>query len=333
MFIAEIGKNFVDTKKEKTEKELFEKAKILIIEAKKAKADIVKFQVHNYIDEILPNSHIVSPHFNYERKKWVKRNTYTFEFWKNIRNFCYNIGIEFLATPMSRGASILINPLVEKWKIGSGDILDFVMLDYIRKTNKPIILSSGMHTLDELRQSYKFLATKQIDISILHCVSEYPTMQPNLLTIPFLKKEFNKTKIGYSSHYVGIDDAITAIYLGAEIIEKHFTLNRNFWGSDHKVSLLPNEFKKMILYIKNKNFNLLNKNLYGNYGKFLFKGEKKYIKIFEKGLYAYQNISKGQIIYDDMICSMRSKNRAFSNNYNKIINSIANKNYKKYDKI
>src|SRR3989344_4680898 len=131
--IAEIGKNFIQTQEERPVKEYLENAKKLVKAAKDAGADAVKFQTHNVEDEQL-NINVVSPHFvGSDRYSWVSRNdkaTPLDKFWKPLKSYCDAIGIIFHSTPMSRGAAYKLNELgVEMWKVGSGDILDFVTLD------------------------------------------------------------------------------------------------------------------------------------------------------------------------------------------------------------
>src|SRR3990167_9339549 len=291
--ICEIGKSFVITEQPEPLETLLERAKTLILEAKKAGATTVKFQTHFVNDEIHPEAHITSPHFDQDRYEWVKRNTYPVEFWQELKNYCDEIEIEFLSTPMSKDAAILLENLgVKRWKIGSGDILDFVLLDYIRNTGKPVIISSGMSSIEELRLAYNYLAEKVKDITILHCVSNYPCSLDNLNlnTIKYLKKQFPKAKIGFSDHSLEVSTGAMAVALGAEVIEKHLTLNRNDWGSDHKVSLEPDEFKQMVYEIKNVSVPIPKEAL-GVATKFINENEMQLRPIFRKGLYASGDIS------------------------------------------
>ena len=140
--IAEIGKNFIQTESERPVGEYLENAKVLVKAAKDAGAHAVKFQTHNVEDEQL-NITVVSPHFKgADRYSWVTRNTNATPletFWRPLKAYCDEIGIIFHSTPMSRGAAQILQQLdVLFWKVGSGDILDFVLLDYIAKTGKPI---------------------------------------------------------------------------------------------------------------------------------------------------------------------------------------------------
>ena len=336
--ICEIGKNFVISEQEENIDVLLKRTEDLILKAKECGCNTAKFQVHCVDDEILPDSNLISPHFNQDRYEWIKRNTYSIDFWWQVKEYCREIGIEFLATPMSRGAAILLNEEigVDRWKIGSADILDFVMLDYIRDTNKPIILSSGMSSFEELKKSYEFLKEKTNDISILHCVSQYPCPieNLNLNTIKFLKREFPKVKIGYSSHYIGIEDALIAINLGAEIIEKHFTLSRSNWGADHKVSILPDEMKELVNRIRNnEKINLVKYHkALGIETKWIQLEEMEFRKVFRKGLYAGCDIKQGDIFEWDMIYAMRPQNGVKpSENYYQFLGNRASRNYKKYE--
>ena len=334
--IAEIGKNFVDTEKEQPLPVLIEKAKTLILEAKKAGADVVKFQTHFVDDEIHPEVKLISPHFEMDRYEWVKRNTYPFSFWLELKTYCDAIGIEFLSTPMSKGAAILLEELgVERWKIGSGDILDFVMLDFIRNTGKPVILSSGMSTIQELRLAYNYLAEKVEDITILHCISNYPCKlgDLNLNTIPYLKKEFPNVGIGFSDHSLEVSTGAMAVKLGAKVIEKHFTLNRDAFGSDHKVSLLPDEFAQMVKETKNYSVPIPKQAL-GVKTKFINENEMGFRKVFRKGLYASHEIPEGKILDENDFYALRPKGEALKSElYPDLLGTPATKTYMQYEAI
>lgn len=309
--IAEIGKNFVTTKDEESIETLLQRAKVLINVAKESDCDTVKFQVHNYEDEIHPDARLLSPHFNEDRYTWIKRNTYSVEFWWAIKEYCRETDINFLATPMSRGAAILLNEDigVDRWKIGSGDILDFVMLDYIRDSNKPIILSSGMHSREELKIAYEFIREKAMDVSVLHCVSIYPCQlnSVNLGTISFLKSEFPKARIGFSDHSLDIEASLMAVQLGAEIIEKHFTLDRNAWGPDHKVSLQPEEMTRLVYRIRNEKLMWPTEKALGIKTKYIQQEEMQFRPIFQKGIYASRDLEQNELIEPDMLYALRPK--------------------------
>lgn len=307
--IAEIGKNFVVTEEAENETMLFIRAKNLIIAAYNVGVRVMKFQVHNIDDEIHPLAvAVVSPHFDQKRYDWVKRNTYSAEFWWKIKEFCRELGVEFLATPMSRGAAEILDLEVgvDRWKIGSGDILDFVMLDYIRDSGKPVILSTGMSELHEIAKAYEFLKEKTLDVSILHCVSNYPCelKDLNLGVMPALKKQFG-CKVGFSDHSLGVEGSLMAVSLGAEIIEKHFTLDRMAFGPDHKVSMLPEEMDKLIGRILNKDLLEPTAEALGSSAKGYNRMEQKFREVFRKGLYVSRDMNEGEQMEIRDIISLR----------------------------
>lgn len=162
--IAELGKNFIQTKEKKTTEEYLDNAKKLIKLAKESGADAVKFQTHNVEDEQL-NINITSPHFSgSDRYNWVKRNDLAtpLEFWQELKKYSEKLGIIFFSTPMSRGAAKKLEKVdIPIWKVGSADPLDFVMLDFLADTKKPIIISSGMSILKEIDQAIDFLKKEE----------------------------------------------------------------------------------------------------------------------------------------------------------------------------
>ncbi len=336
--IAEIGKNFIQTEKEKSVEEYIKNTKDLIKAAHESGADAVKLQTHCLEDEFL-NIEVISPHFKgSDRYNWIKRNEKATpkEFWQAIIGYCQELGILFFSTPMSRGAAQkLVQFDVELWKVGSGDILDFVLLDFIAQTEKPIIISSGMSTLKEIDLAINFLKKRKVQIALLHCVSKYPcpSEELNLNTIKFFQERYN-VPIGFSDHSIGYNSAVAAVNIGAVIIEKHFSLSRDFWGSDHKVSMTPNEFKKMVGDIRaEKKIELSG---CGQMGKILNDDEVVFRPLFRKSLMAGEDIPAGTVLKKEMIFAMRPQKYAGglpSEEYENIIGKKVNKNLKKYDPV
>ena len=325
--IAEIGKNFIQTEESKSVEEYLDNAKELVLKAKEAGADAVKFQTHYVHDEVL-NIEFTSPHFTKkgsDRYSWVSRNTHAtpfLEFWKPLKKFCDAQNILFMSTPMSRGAAKRLNKLnPEVWKVGSGDILDFVTLDYLAETGKPIIFSSGMSTLEETEKAIEFLKSKNVQPILLHCVSKYPCPpeELNLNTIKFYDKKFD-IPIGFSDHSIENNAAVAAVALGAKVIEKHFTLSRELYGADHKVSQTPEEFKQLVKRIRELESNpkkqqeILNSELtkrsLGTSEKSLNEDEAVFRPLFRKSLMAGQNIPAGTTITKEMIYAMRPQQHA-----------------------
>ncbi|MFA5133622.1 MAG: N-acetylneuraminate synthase family protein [Patescibacteria group bacterium] len=347
--IAEIGKNFIQTENNRPLTEYLKNAKELIGLAKEAGADAVKFQTHNLEDEQLDIS-VVSPHFKgADRYSWVKRNTEAtpLEFWTEIKEYCDKLGILFFSTPMSRGAAKKLAQVgVDLWKIGSGDILDFVALDYLARSGKPIIISSGMSTLEETDKAVKFLKIRNAKTALLHCVSKYPcpASELRLSTMNFFKKRYNMP-IGFSDHSISITPSVVAVALGAEIIEKHFSLDRGLWGSDHKASLTPSEFKELCqsvrllesrVELKQKIAYSYKLNIFENEEKVLQDDEAVFRPYFRKSLMAARDLKAGEIIAPDMVYAMRPQCFAGglpSEEYENIIGRKIAVDLKKYDPI
>ena len=224
---------------------------------------------------------------------------------------------------------------VPLWKVGSGDVLDFVTLDFMAGTGKPIILSSGMSTLEEIDLVVDFLKRRQTNFALLHCVSRYPCPPEdlNLKTIEFFKKRYN-IPVGFSDHSIDFDSAVAATHLGATIIEKHFSLNRELWGADHKVSMTPAEFKKMAQAIRQKEIVQLAD--YGQEAKILQDDEAVFRPLFRKSLMAGQDIPAGTVIAKEMIYAMRPQAYAGglpSEKYEEVLGKKTIKDLKRFDPI
>lgn len=318
--IAEAGKNFIQSEDERSVQEYLANAKVLVDKAVENGADAIKWQTHHVEDEQL-NKEIESPHFKGgDRYKWVQRNeqvTPLNEFWKPLKQYCDDSGIIFMTTPMSRGAAQRVEDLdVPLWKVGSGDILDFVLLDYLRNTQKPIIISSGMSTLDEVKMAVDFVKEKNHKVFALHCVSQYPCPPEDLRmgTIRTLKEALG-VPVGFSDHSIGIEPDLVACALGVTLVEKHFSLSRDLWGPDHKVSMTPYELKQLrngldeVFSNDQKKQEVLN----SEYGikavsqseKILQDREKIFRPLFRKALVAGQDINEGEIIQSQMVYALR----------------------------
>lgn len=349
--IAEVGKGFIQTEEDRSVDEYLDNAKALAFAAKKSGADAIKFQTHTVEDEQL-NIKVISPHFKgADRYSWVTRNTNATpvdDFWKPLQKYCDDIGILFFSTPMSRRAAQLLEGLdVPLWKVGSGDILDFVLLDYLAQTGKPIIISSGMSTLEELDSSMAFLKARGADMALLHCVSKYPCPPEDLhlASIEFLRNRYN-LPTGFSDHSIGIDSALAAVALGATVIEKHFTFDRALWGSDHKVALTPPELKSLVEGIRALETNPQLKSEYlekdivirgmGTPGKTMDEGEAAFRPYFRKSLMAGCEIPEGTTITAEMVYAMRPQMYAGglpSEEYESVIGKTIKNSIRKFDPI
>lgn len=351
LVIAEIGKGFIQSQDDRSVGEYLENAKALARAAKESGADVVKFQTHTVEDEQLDIA-VTSPHFvGSDRYSWVRRNTDATPvdgFWTPLKAYCDELGMPFFSTPMSRGAAQLLTQVgVELWKVGSGDILDFVLLDYIAGTGKPVIISSGMSTLEELDSAVEFLKGRNVRLSLLHCVSKYPCPpeELNLSSIQFLKERYG-VPVGFSDHSIGIESSLAAVALGATIIEKHFSFDRTLWGSDHKVSMLPEEMRAMVDAIRRLERDpqsaqeLLQKPeialTLGVPGKVLQEDEAVFRPYFRKSLMAASDIPEGTLITKSFVYAMRPQQFAGglpSEKYEHVVGKKTTRALKKYDPI
>lgn len=349
--IAEIGKGFIQSPDERPVAEYLDNAKKLVAAAKEAGADAVKFQTHTVEDEQL-NIEVTAPHFKgADRYSWVTRNTNATplaEFWRPLKAYCEGAGIEFFSTPMSRGAAQLLTEVgVERWKVGSGDLLDFVLLDYLAATKKPIIISSGMSTEEELDRAIDFLQRRAAPLALLHCVSKYPCPpeELNLATIGYLRERYG-VEVGFSDHSIGIDSALAAVCLGATIVEKHFSFDRGLWGSDHKVSMLPEELAAMVREIRRLEADPAAAAAFlaqpqvapmlGAAGKVLQEDEAIFRPYFRKSLMAARDIPAGTVVTADLLYAMRPQRYAKglpSEEYESVIGRTTTAALKKYDPI
>lgn len=230
--IAEVGINHNGS---------FEIAKQMIDEAKYAKADAVKFQTFKAEGVTTVKKDI---------EKLKKLELTNDEFIK-MKQYCDKKKIMFLSTPHSEDAIDFLEPLVPMYKIASGDLTNHKFLKKIAKKGKPIILGTGMADLSEVKEAVKTISLYNNDITLLHCTTQYPCPLSEVnLKAMITMKDFFGLPVGYSDHTHDVLPSIVAVGLGATVIEKHFTLDRNQKGCDHSSSLEPEEFKYMVRQIR-----------------------------------------------------------------------------------
>lgn len=311
-------------------------AKKIIIEAKKAGADVVKFQVFK-ADELAAAN---TPKASYQKKSKFK-NQYemlkSLEFSEKdfvyISKFCKKKKIRFSASFFNINSLKIINKLnLHFIKIPSGEITNYFLLKRIGSLKKKIILSTGMSNLNEIDEAVRLLinsGTKKKNITLLHCNTEYPSplKDINLKALNVLKKKFNLT-IGYSDHSISLLTPCIAIALGATVIEKHLTLNKRLKGPDHQASLNPSEFKKMVSFIRDS------EKILGKEKKIISRSEKKNIPRCRQYLVAKKEIKKNEILSLNNITSKRIGTYGLSPMLIKnLLNKKARKNYFKDEKL
>ena len=297
----------------------------------KTGVDAIKFQTHIADAESSPQEPF-RVNFSYEDKTrfdYWKRMEFTFEQWIEIKKHCDEVGLEFISSPFSIAAVDLLEKLdVKKYKIGSGEVTNYLMLDKIAKTGKDIILSSGMSNFNELDDVFKFLSTYNNKISVLQCTTQYPTNPENLgLNVITELKNRYKVPVGLSDHSGKIYPSIAATTLGAEILEFHAVFDRRQFGPDSKSSLEIDEILTLVegvSYISSAISNPIDKN---NNSEF---NDLK--KIFEKTLSLNKSKRQGEIIkLEDLEAKKPALMGVSASDYNFVIGKKLARDLKKWD--
>ena len=304
-------------------------AKKLIDIAKNAGADAIKFQTFTARDLVISSAEMA----DYQRKN-IGKSKSQFEMLKKLeisqkdfiqlKKYCDKKRIIFLSTPHTENSVDFLDSLVPFYKVSSSDLTNIPLLHKIAKKKKMIILSTGMSDIKEIREAISAIKSeKNNNITLLHCTTSYPCPENkvNLNAMLSLKKEF-KLPIGYSDHTTGIIVPIMAATLGAEIIEKHFTLDKKLPGPDHKASLEPKELEEMISMVR------MVKDILGNRVKKPTAEEQKIKKIARKSIVARVNIPKGFLIREEMLAIKRPGNGISPVYFNKIIGKKAKNDLK-----
>lgn len=227
------------------------------------------------------------------RFDYWKRMEFSLPQWKELKKHCGKLGLEFMSSPFSNAAVDLLEEVgVKRYKVGSGEVNNFLLLQKIALTKKPLILSSGMSSYEELDKTVSFLNTHRVKFSILQCTTSYPTTPDNygLNVIQELKERYG-VPVGYSDHSAKIETGIAAVSLGAEILEFHVKLNKQETGPDASSSLTIEEASILVKSLGKKmktTYPPVNKNDNSQY-----QGLKK---IFEKSLAVNKNLKAGHLI-------------------------------------
>jgi N-acetylneuraminate synthase/N,N'-diacetyllegionaminate synthase len=280
-------------------------AKKLIESAKDAGADAVKFQTFKTENLVTKHAAIVEYQKNSRKKYWqseiMKKIELKYKDFEILKELCDKKKIIFLSTPHSFDAIDFLEDLVPAYKFGSGDITNIPTLKYAAKKGKPMILGTGMSTLQEVREAINAIKSEgNTQIIALHCTTNYPCPleDVNLRAMITMQNELD-CLVGYSDHTLSILVPAIAVAMGAVVIEKHFTLDRNLPGPDHKASLEPHELKKMVKEIRST------EKILGRFDKKPTTSEKEIMKYVRKSIVAKKDIEKGSIIEEDMLIVKR----------------------------
>jgi sialic acid synthase SpsE len=282
-YIAEIGNNHNGD---------INLAKEMIDAAIASEADYVKFQIYN-VDKFIAES---NPFYN----DFVKEKL-SFDDFRELRSYTEEQGGRFLATPFDEDSMNLLNDIgINVVKIASGDMNNKQLIQQAISQGKELIVSVGGATMDQIDAMVKHLNVCNAKFSILHCIINYPARyeELNLEFITTLRKRYS-CPIGYSDHSPSIEASLAAIALGATIIEKHFTTNRTLPGGDNEMSVLPEEFRRLVGEGNNITIAL------GSGKRSISEDEKRIKRMIRRKYVAKRDISEGTIISDDDLLPLR----------------------------
>lgn len=315
--IAEIGMNHEGS---------FGQAKMLIKAAKENGADAVKFQMHISEEETLRCAPAPSYFTGENRYDYFERTAFTLDEWKEIKKYCQEQMIEFIVSPFSiEAVRRLVEIGVDEIKIPSGEVTNIPYLRYIAEQPIPVILSSGMNTWSEVEEAYKILS-KNTEVSILQCTSEYPCKPENLglNIITDLAEKYPDMAIGFSDHSDNIWSSILAVCFGAKIIERHFTLSKLMYGPDAYMSLEPRELlelRKALDYASIALCSKVDKNDIAKY--------EVMRATFQKSIVAALDIPCGTIITEEMLAYKKPGTGIPAKRYSELIGKKTQKNINK----
>ncbi len=296
--------------------------------AKAAGADCIKFQTfraENLVSRTAGKA-------DYQKKTtgdssqlaMLKQLELSFDDFRKLKAYCEDIGIQFLSTPFDMESLAFLDGLgTPFWKIPSGEATNLPFLLAAAKTGRPVVLSTGMCEMEEIRAAVEALKKGGApEIRLLHCNTEYPTPfeDVNLRAMAVMRDAFG-LEVGYSDHTRGIEVPVAAVALGATVIEKHFTLDRNMEGPDHKASLEPAELAAMVSAIRNVEQAL------GTAEKKPSPSERKNIAVARKSIVAKTAIAAGETLTEDNLTVKRPGSGVSPMRWFEVLGSRANRDY------
>lgn len=312
-------------------------AREMVVAAKEAGADYVKFQTA--VPSLVISS--VAPKAEYQKEQtgdgesqldMCKKLHFPLEFYRELKDFCREVGIGFMSTPFDLiSLRFLIELGTDYIKVPSGEITNLPFLREVRESGIPVILSTGMSSLEEVRRTVDFLkeGAESRDntpgtpyLTVLQCNTQYPTpySDVNLLAMPAMGREL-EVAVGYSDHTPGIEVPVAAVALGATVIEKHFTMSRSLPGPDHKASLEPSELKAMVSAIRNVELAL------GSAEKRVSESERPNIEVARKSIVAACDIRKGETFSYDNLTVKRPGNGISPWDIDKVVGRVASRDF------
>jgi len=297
----------------------------------KTGVDAVKFQVH--IAEAESSIHepfrVKLATRDKTRFDYWKRMEFTLQQWKELKKHCNEAGVGFLASPFSNAAVDILEEVgVNRYKIGSGEVNNYLLLEKIARTGKPVILSSGMSSFEELDKTVVFLKDRNVHFSILQCTTAYPTKPENygLNVIGELKERYG-VPVGYSDHSAKIETSIAAAALGAEILEFHAVFSRNSLGPDASSSLEMEEITQLVKAVRKLETALQHPVDKSYNSKFT---DLK--NIFEKSLAVNKNLKAGHVLRFEDLETKKPKGLGIeASRFEEVIGKTLKTNFKKWN--
>jgi len=267
-------------------------ARELIAAAAESGADAVKFQTFDTDEFILPSS----PYYSIFKNSELPRDDFS-----RLKEYADSIGILFLSTPFDMESADYLDQIgVSMFKIASCDLTNIPLVRHIARKNKPILLSTGMASMHEVFQSLDSMQQEgNNEVGLFHCIAHYPAKEDemNLRAIPYMAEVFQRP-IGLSDHTLGISIPNASVALGANMIEKHFTLDKEMAGPDHQLSATPDEMREMVKVARSVESAL------GSYGKIVPESDE-HKNVLRRSLTARVDIPTGVTLTQDMICIKR----------------------------
>ena len=304
-------------------------AKLLVDAAVDSGANAVKFQAFR-ADEL---ASVDAPKAQYQlagsektesQLTMLKRLELPSSAYIELSRYCALKKILFLASPFDVGSVDLLDSLgMPYFKIASGEITNYPLLRYVARKGRPILLSTGMSTMEEVRSAIEFISqTGNKDVILLHCVTEYPAPveAANLRAMIAMRDECH-LPVGYSDHTIGVEVALAAVAIGATVLEKHLTLDRDMKGPDHRASLDPAEFKRMVELIRNI------ESAMGDGVKSPAQCEVANRVVARRSICAAVSITSGEVIRQEMLAYKRPGKGISPRHFEKVIGRRAMRNY------
>lgn len=307
-----------------------ELARKMVDAAHTAGADYIKFQT--FVPEKLVSRYASKADYQKNNTnsqesqlEMLRALAFTQEDFIQLQRYCGQVGIGFLSTPFDLESIQFLNQLqMDFWKLPSGEITNLPYLEAIAHTHKKVVMSTGMCELGEIRDAIQILESNGAgEITLLHCNTEYPTpfCDVNLRAMKQMEEVFRKP-VGYSDHTIGIEVPIAAAALGAEVIEKHFTLDKQMKGPDHKASLEPDELKQMVQAIRNIEISL------GDGQKRRTHSEEKNCQAARKSIVAKREIRAGELFSEENLSIKRPGSGISPMHWHEMIGQKAQRDYK-----